>query len=539
MKVSLALAFALIAILVRAEAPATVLSDKIAALGTDAVVLAATDPTSANIVNEAAEVARLERLPAVPIPIQDDTLGSTITTIATASGMNFIAPAADEFPERVTLTTKVNPWRLLHRLGDRYRFSMVYRDGIWEFNREAVGALFAKVYFLKHTNLDVYKTTQNAFSSIGAISSATSGGGSPTSDGGMVFSAQTQKIIDDIRELIGLSTTRIDDPKTADLEKRPVQGKAAESATEPGRSNAKVIYIADSNALYVACTRNQHDLVAGYIRLIDQPPRQVHIEARFFETTWDPKTILGINPENFQPRVSLSNLQTRIDLARFTSEGEKALLTMDDVTLQVNALRSDSKSKLVQNPTVVTANNREVYFSVGDEEPFVSSNNIYPGVTSGGFGATTASVSIRRIGTSVNVVPTIFEGENGSKRRIRLVVRIEVGALKGFRQVNAINIPVVSSQKYEYTTYVEDNQALAFGGLAGIGETDGITKVPVAGDMPVVGYLFKSKSREIHQRNLVAYIIARIVDQPDKTTAPDVALRDPDKAAAAKSVFPE
>jgi hypothetical protein len=539
MKVSLAFGFAVAAILVHAEAPATVLSDKIAALGTDAVVLAATDPTSADVVNEAAEVARLERLPAVPIPVQDDTLSSAITTIATASGMNFIAPAPDEFPERITLTTKVNPWRLLHRLGDRYRFSMVYRDGIWEFNREAVGALFAKVYFLKHTNLDVYKTTQNAFSSIGAISSATSGGGAPASDGGMVFSAQTQKIIDDIRELIGLSTTRTDDPTTTDPEKRPVQGKAAESSAEPGRSNAKVIYIADSNALYVACTRNQHDLVAGYIHLIDQPPRQVHIEARFFETTWDPKTILGINPENFQPRVSLSNLQTRVDLARFTSEGEKALLTMDDVSLQVNALRSDSKSRLVQNPTVVTANNREVYFSVGDEEPFVSSNNIYPGVSSGGFGATTASVSIRRIGTSVNVVPTIFEGENGSKRRIRLVVRIEVGALKGFRQVNAINIPVVSSQKYEYTTYVEDNQALAFGGLAGIGETDGITKVPLAGDVPVVGYLFKSKSREIHQRNLVAYIIARIVDQPDKVTAPDVALRDPEKATAAKGVFPE
>jgi type II secretory pathway component GspD/PulD (secretin) len=177
----------------------------------------------------------------------------------------------------------------------------------------------------------------------------------------------------------------------------------------------------------------------------------------------------------------------------------------------------------------------EVYFSVGDEEPFVSSNNIYPGVANGGFGATTASVSIRRIGTSVNVVPTIFEGESG-RRRIRLVVRIEVGALKGFRQVNTINIPVVSSQKYEYTTYVEDNQALAFGGLSGLGETDGVTKVPVAGDVPVVGYLFKSKSREIHQRNLVAYIIARIVDEPEKITAPPVTLRDPD--AKPKGVFP-
>jgi type II secretory pathway component GspD/PulD (secretin) len=134
------------------------------------------------------------------------------------------------------------------------------------------------------------------------------------------------------------------------------------------------------------------------------------------------------------------------------------------------------------------------------------------------------------------VVPTVFEGEAG-KRRIRLVVRIEVGALKGFRQINAINVPVVSSQKYEYTTYVEDNQALAFGGLSGIGETDGVSKVPIAGDVPVVGYLFKSKSHEVHQRNLVAYIIARVIEKAEPITLPALSLHDPDHAKS--RVFPE
>lgn len=92
------------------------------------------------------------------------------------------------------------------------------------------------------------------------------------------------------------------------------------------------------------------------------------------------------------------------------------------------------------------------------------------------------------------------------------------------------------NQYMEYTTYVEDNQALAFGGLSGLGETDGVTKIPLAGDVPVVGYLFKSKSREVHQRNLVAYIIARIVDTPEPTTAPPVTLHDP---AAKPGVFPK
>jgi type II secretory pathway component GspD/PulD (secretin) len=528
----------------RAQPAATLLGDKIAAVAGDggalkeAVVLAAAEPDSAETVSEAAEVARLERLPAIPIPIQDETLAAAITVIASAAGMNFIAPAADDFPERITLTTKVSPWRLLNRLGERYRFSMACREGIWEFNREAAGAVVARVYFLKHTNLDIYRASQNSFSTVGSISPVSSGESQGT-QGGMVFSAQTQKIIEDIRDLIGLPSSKIvgDASPAGGGQSEVGATKPAGPASDNGNA-AKVIYIPDVNALYVACSRVQHDLVAGYIRLIDQPPRQVHIEARFFETSWDPKAVLGINPQNFQPKVALTNIEAGVNLSRFSTENERAVLTVDDLALQMNALRSDSRSRLVQNPTVITANNHEVYFSVGDEEPFVSSNNIYTGVANAGFGSTTASVSIRRIGTSVNVVPTIFDGEDGGKRRIRLVVRIEVGALKGFRQVNAINIPVVTSQKYEYTTYVEDNQVLAFGGLSGIGESDGVTKVPVAGDVPVVGYLFKSKSREIHQRNLVAYIIARVVSEPEKAELPSMTLRDPDKAAR-KGVFPE
>lgn len=525
--------FAALAGALHAEPPSSVLGNKIAAVASDVVVLAAADPSAPDVVSEATEVARLEKLPAVAIPVQDETLAGAITTIATAAGMNFIAPATDEFPERVTLTTKVSAWRLLNRLSDRYRFSMAYRDGIWEFNREAVGALVAKVYSLKHTNLDIYKTSQNSFASVG--SSGTAGASAASEkEGGMVFSAQTQKIIEDIRDLIGLANARFSGeeklPPVAD-EKRAVQGKAAEPGGEPGKATAKVVYIPDENALYIACTRAQHELVAGYLAVIDQPPRQVRIEARFFETNWDPKSVLGINPENFQPRVALTDNKGDIDLSHFTNGGQKAVLSIDDVSLQMNALQTDSHNRLVQNPTVVTSNNREVYFSVGDEEPFVSSNSIYSGAANAGFGSTTASITIRRVGTSVNVVPTVFDGANGGKRRIRLVVRIEIGALKGFRQLNSVSVPVVSSQKFEYTTFVDDNQALAFGGLSGIGEQDGVTKVPIAGDIPIVGYLFKSKSHEVHQRNLVAYIIARVVDQPEAITLPPVALSE-DSAAA-------
>lgn len=525
MKLRLAIVILAGICLLRADEPVSLLSSRIA--GFSPAAPAVKDAPDAE---EVAEIARLERLPAIAIPIQDDTLGDAITTIATASGMNFIAPAADRFQERITLTTKVSPWHLLNRLADRYRFTMLFRGGIWEFDRESAGAIVPRVYALKSTNLDVYSASQNSFASVGGNAATAVATPTAADDGGMVFSAHTQKILEDIRELLGIPNTAVvvsDKPGATEV----AAGGRDSHGTAPA---AKVIYIPDANSLYVACTRAQHQLVAGYIRLIDQPPPQIQIEARFFETSWDPKTVLGINPENFQPKVSLASVQGNLDLKRLTLHDENAILSADDLSLQLNALQTDSQSRLVQSPTVVTANNHEVYFSVGDEEPFVSSNNMYPGVPNGGFGSTTASVSIRRIGTSVNIIPTVFAGEPGKPRRIRLVVRMEVGALKGFRQINAINIPVVTSQKYQYTTYVEDNQALAFGGLSGIGETDDVRKVPLAGDVPLVGYLFKSKARELHQRNLVAYIVARVIEHPAPAALPSVSVSEPRRG----QVFP-
>jgi general secretion pathway protein D len=169
---------------------------------------------------------------------------------------------------------------------------------------------------------------------------------------------------------------------------------------------------------------------------------------------------------------------------------------------------------------VVVANNREAYFSVGDEEPFVSSNSISPGALDGGFGSTQAHVAIRRIGTSVNLVPTLFPGEEGAVPRIRIAVRIEVGVLKGFRKLNTVDVPVVSSQKYEYTVYLKAGETLAFGGLSGMVESDSVRKLPLAGDVPVLGALFRSREKRASQRNLVAYLTASVVEEGAAAVSP-------------------
>lgn len=513
--------------------PASRLAGEMVTWTREPLLLATAESADATLTGEAAEVARLEKLPPANIPVQDAPLSSALSLIAHAAGMNYLAPSGDAFAEHITLSTKSNPWRLLQVLGERYRFTLHYREGLWLFSRETADALLSRTYVLKHTNLDAYKAAQNSFNLLGTSASGQSGSDSGSgASGGLVFTPQTQKIIEDLRDLLGLPPAHIvpfdgtgtpvrRNAPNGDADGQSPPEKAIppadrQATAQPQKPGGKVLYIPDSNALYVTATRAQHEHVVEYLRVVDQPVPQIRIEARFFETAHDPKLVLGINPDTYQPKVSLTEIATRLDLNRLgaTQAPDKALLSLDTLQFQLQALQTDHRTRLVNNPTLVVANNREAYFSVGDEEPFVSTNSLHSGLADAGFGSTQAQVAIRRIGTSVNIVPTLFTGEPGKRARIRLSVRIEVGALKGFRRINSVDVPVVSSQKYEYTVHVDEGDTLAFGGLAGLSDTAEVKKVPLLGDVPVVGYVFKSRDQRTSQRNLVAYITANVVRGP-------------------------
>lgn len=484
--------------------------------------------------DESREVARLEGLPAVQIPIEDASLASAIKIVAQSAGMNHIAPTQEDFPETISMSATINPWRLLQLMADRYRFAMRYQNGMWFFSRESAGALIAKTYEFRHANLD----NVTAERSSGDLQSGSSGDtrGSSRNEGQgftLIYKIDSKQVIEDVRELIGLpplasQTVVAVDGKVPD--EKIVQRVAVDSkGSEKGQ---KVLYLPKTNSLYVVCYRSQHEHVAEYVKQADQAPVQIRIEARFFATSSDPQKILGINFNDAQPRISLSDGNARpqteqIALQRLTDTRwpPQAILSSSALSLQLNALERDSKSEKIENPFVVTTSNHEALFSVGQEEPFLDSSTLSPGAVDGGLGSTTNRISVKRIGTAVNVVPTYFKGAPGEKPKIRLVIMMELGRLSGFRQVTPqVLYPIVDSQKYGFTATVEEGQALAFGGLTGLSATKDDSRVPVLGKLPILGGLFRHTNQQDQQRNLIGYLIPSIVHE--QTDAPPVELKN-------------
>jgi type II secretory pathway component GspD/PulD (secretin) len=350
----------------------------------------------------------------------------------------------------------------------------------------------------------------------------------------LIFKIDSKQVVDDVRELIGLPPLASQTVVAVDG-KLPVDRKGVpvilpeSKGVEKGQ---KVLYLPKTNALYVVCYRSQHEHVAEYVRQVDQAPVQIRIEARFFSTSSDPERILGIDYANAQPSLSLSDANSQaggnqISLQKLTDKRwpPQAILSSSALSLQLNALEKDSKSEKIENPFVVTTSNHEALFSVGTEEPFLDSSTLSPGAVDGGLGSTTNRISVKRIGTAVNVIPTYFKGGPGEKAKIRLVMKMEIGKLSGFRQVTPqVLYPIVDSQRYEFTATVEEGQALAFGGLTGLSSSSDDTRVPVLGKIPLLGGLFKHTDKKGEQQNLIGYLIPSIVHE-SSAPAPAVELK--------------
>jgi len=482
--------------------------------------------------SEAKEIARLDGLPAVQIPIEDATLASAIKIVAESAGMNFIAPSAEDFSETISLSATISPWRLLQLMSDRYRFAIQYQSGIWLFSRESAGALIAKTYVFEHANLDSVAAGDKGDAMNQNSDPQT---GRALGQGfDLIYKIDSKQVVEDVRELIGLPPLASQTIVAIDG-KLPADRKGATAILTENKSTEKgqkVIYLPKTNALYVVCYRSQHEHVAEYVRQVDQPPVQIRIEARFFATSSDPETILGIDYANAQPSLALSDANNalggnQITLQKLTDKRwpPQAILSSSALSLQLNALEKDSKSEKIENPFVVTTSNHEALFSVGTEEPFLDSSTLSPGAVDGGLGSTTNRISVKRVGTAVNVVPTFFKGGPGEKGKIRLVIQMELGRVSGYRQVTPqILYPVVDSQKYSFTATIEEGQALAFGGLTGLSNTTDDSRVPVLGKIPLLGGLFRHTDKKGEQQNLIGYIIPSVIHESG-VAAPAVQLK--------------
>lgn len=169
----------------------------------------------------------------------------------------------------------------------------------------------------------------------------------------------------------------------------------------------------------------------------------------------------------------------------------------------IRALAGDGDTNILSAPTLLTMDNEEAEFSVGQEVPFLTGQFSNTGTGSGALNPF-QTIERRDVGLTLNVTPQINEGN-----QVRLRIALEVSSL-GAALAGNLN-QITNKRTISSTVSVEDGQVLILGGLIDDNITDSRSGVPFLSRIPVLGALFRFQSVTKEKRNLMLFLRPQIL----------------------------
>jgi type IV pilus assembly protein PilQ len=283
---------------------------------------------------------------------------------------------------------------------------------------------------------------------------------------------------------------------------------------------------ARTNTVFVQDTPARLEEVRKLLRKVDVPVRQVMIESRIVEASdlfsrslgvrlgyreegggrgvlgTDPRLTIGgslgtVAPnagnDGVVPPFNPGNLNVNLPAAGgsvfsmilFNSSRTRF------VDLELSALQADNKGKIVSSPRVITSDQVEATIEQGTEIP-------YQAATSSG----ATSVQFKKATLSLRVKPQITPDDN-----VIMSLRINKDSVSGL----AVSPPAVDTKQIVTEVLVENGGTVVIGGIYEQTELQGTNKVPVLGDLPYIGFLFKQTTKRDDRRELLIFITPRII----------------------------
>ncbi len=191
-----------------------------------------------------------------------------------------------------------------------------------------------------------------------------------------------------------------------------------------------------------------------------------------------------------------------------------SVLSADQFQVVLSALKTDTDIKLVSNPTIVTLNNSEATINIGEDYPIPKfTYNEERGTFE------ISDIEYKSIGINLNVTPQV-----NSAGFINLDIQPEVSARAGtvtLGGASGTEVPIISTRKTNTKITLKDGYTLAIGGLIESTDTKIDTRVPLLGDIPGLGRLFRSNADNLIQRNLIIFITAKTLN-PDGSSYEEV-----------------
>jgi general secretion pathway protein D len=318
----------------------------------------------------------------------------------------------------------------------------------------------------------------------------------------------------------GIQTTRQVSPTAPGVAVTPFEAAGAISIT-PDKA---------TNSLVIVASPADYQSLLPVLKVLDRRRNQVFVEAMITEVSIDKLLELGSRwrgaiTKDGEPvfiggfgKVDTSTIQSIINgLTGLALGGVGNYLTIpmglvpgatSDVTFPgLAALFSLDEFKdavnILSTPQILTSDNREAEIVVGENVPFVSRREADPTRALSMF----TTIERRDVGIKLTITPQITEGDY-----VRLDIYQEISSVKAESEAIVISVgPTTTKRSTKTSVVVKDRQTVVIGGLMQEKTEEVVRKVPVLGDIPLLGWLFKYKSNSKRKTNLLVFITPHVV----------------------------
>lgn len=324
--------------------------------------------------------------------------------------------------------------------------------------------------------------------------------------------------------------------------------KQAEAARADGKSkvgelskdNIKILADERTNALIIMASKSDLAMIEEIIGDMDMMLSQVLVEAVVLEVNlddtfesgfdWLQRSIIAYNENQSGTRSPIASFAggagggdmkpsdslAFTEVSKFPSDplaGLNYYMTFFDLNLDMvlRLVATDSRTKILSSPVILTTDNTDATIDVSTERYFYKGKKYVGGGDNPFY---EDDVETKKVGITLSVTPRI-----NAKKFVVMEIEQQIANVSGVQTINETEWPIVTTRKLEADVAVGSGDTIVLGGLVVNQNVNTENKVPLLGDIPLLGYLFKSRRDEDTRNEVIVFITPYVLNTPEEMEA--------------------
>ena len=322
---------------------------------------------------------------------------------------------------------------------------------------------------------------------------------------------EVKEILEKLIGTIPVESKRTTEEKTKEKSRKKTRLTSTTSSLSPFES-FNVVVDEERNTLIISAYPSDWKKIKQLLKRIDTPPKQILIEVTIAELTLSDELKYGL--EWYLKHTSSDLIGNISFLSGSGGAGAAGVLyTLTGTSGRFQAILSAFASKnlvnIISTPHIVVLDGKSANINVGTQVPVITSESTSPDLAAGNQPSILRNIQYRSTGVNLNVTPTIT-----SQGKLRIKVSQSLSEVQGYAP--GLNSPIILNRSISTEVTLRSGETVLLGGLISETEGKGENKVPGLGDIPIIGNLFKIKSKERKKTELIIEITPYILDNSDE-----------------------